>query len=1058
MLKDGEKLVGRYRIENQLGKGGMGAVYRAYDELKKRPVAIKEFALGYLPSEAELPDANQTVVRGSKPAQLTREKALEQFKHEAELLVDLHHPNLPEIFDFFILGTEGYIVMTLIEGRSLADALEANGQPFAEETVRPWILQILDALIYCHTQGVIHRDIKPENLLLAGNDQIYLVDFGIAKPFISGPSATTTGARAYSPGFAPTEQYAGKGGTDPRSDLYSLGAVAYCLLTCEIPTDAAERMSEDNLPQPRSLNPSISAQMEGFILACMQLRKAERPANALVAKELLLDDTLSFSPPPPVKNRPQTIPTPAAPARLPEEPAPRPESSKIPSKPSSIPESTKAPLELASPFRLTPLPAETLPPYVPDLADSPPRGKNWGKILLFGVIGLAIFLLAWQLAPKAAQPVATVVVIVEVTATPVPVVAWEATAAPTAVPPSPAPEPTSTPIINLPVGENSSYPLRGEVIRPENIGQVVELARWGKGTINQALWSPDGSQIAVASSLGLYLYNAESFALVNFIDTGVWVNTIDFSPDGETLAAGLLDGSVQLWDVWNGAMLYSLQAAEGYSIRSLAFSPDGFSFATASSENILKLWQSSDGSLITTYSGPSTGMRFVDFSSDGSMLVSWSRYQPEINFWELSSGTLLRTDNFNGSPIYDLTFSPNNNLLGLGNQDGAWGMWDVSTNGSSYRIGPNADFMNVVIDITFSPDGNLAAVGSYDGDIIIFSTSENIGLARFTMPGGNLRSLSFSPDGQSLLALNYDFTLSILSIPYGELLRTFSEHANNKNQVSLSPDGSQIASTSDNGQITIYSVWDGSLIQVLEGNANGYNSLAYAPDGNLLAAGSWDGPIDVWSIAGEYITQTLNGHSGAVNQVVFSPDGDFLASASDDQTVRLWQVSSGTETASFNGHTDSVRDVVFSPDGNYLASCSYDYSVRYWRIANRELMYTFSDHTDWVYTVDFSPDGQTIVSGSYDASLRLWDAGSGTLIRTLETGQTIQVVKYSADGSLLITATGNNSLAFWNPEDGGYLGELFGHRSSVESLAFNPDQTLLVSSSYDNTIRLWGIP
>jgi WD40 repeat protein len=132
--------------------------------------------------------------------------------------------------------------------------------------------------------------------------------------------------------------------------------------------------------------------------------------------------------------------------------------------------------------------------------------------------------------------------------------------------------------------------------------------------------------------------------------------------------------------------------------------------------------------------------------------------------------------------------------------------------------------------------------------------------------------------------------------------------------------------------------------------------------------------------------------------------------------------------------------------------------VRYWRIANRELIYTFTDHTDAVNAVDFSPDGQTIVSGSYDNTLRLWDVGSGSLLQTIETGQSISDVIYSPDGTMLISGNGSNTIAFWNAGDGSYLGELDGHRSSINNLAFTADQTLLVSSSYDNTLRLWGIP
>ena len=199
MLIIGEELHGRYRIEALLGEGGMGAVYKAHDWLKKREVAVKEFRLSDLPSKADMQMPEGTLVRrNSKP--LTREQALEQFRREAELLSQLNHPNLPEIFDFFTREGQGYIVMTLIEGQDLFDLVEHNG-PVPEYQVRTWLEQISSALKHCHSHGVIHRDLKPENLLLDKSGQVFLVDFGIAKSLTATSTLTTMGARALSPVF-----------------------------------------------------------------------------------------------------------------------------------------------------------------------------------------------------------------------------------------------------------------------------------------------------------------------------------------------------------------------------------------------------------------------------------------------------------------------------------------------------------------------------------------------------------------------------------------------------------------------------------------------------------------------------------------------------------------------------------------------------------------------------------------------------------------------------------------------------------------------------------------
>lgn len=289
MLHIRQVLNGRYEIIALLGEGGMGAVYRAHDKLFDRPVALKEFRLGDLPSEADFMEkSDETRLRDSRPQVLTREKALEQFTSEAMLLARLEHPNLPKVFDFFTLSFEGYISMSLIEGSSLEDMLKSSGRPLPEEQVQGWLLQIMDALAYCHQRGVIHRDLKPANLLLGSNGLVYLVDFGIAKMLVAGQNETSTGARAYSPGYAPPEQYSGRGGTNPSSDIYSLGATAYALLTGITPTEPNDQISGEPLPLPRSINPAISERMQGFLLACLHLKKADRPQDIISARSLLL--------------------------------------------------------------------------------------------------------------------------------------------------------------------------------------------------------------------------------------------------------------------------------------------------------------------------------------------------------------------------------------------------------------------------------------------------------------------------------------------------------------------------------------------------------------------------------------------------------------------------------------------------------------------------------------------------------------------------------------------------------------------------------------------------
>ncbi|MDH4207615.1 MAG: serine/threonine protein kinase [Anaerolineae bacterium] len=260
-------LQGRYRIVRLIGLGGMGAVYLTEDlHLKDERFALKE--LTYSP-DADAPLRQQ--LRG-------------QFRREATALSNLDHPNLPKVFDYFSEDGRDYLVMDYVEGPDLKETLDearAEGHNLPEAQVLEWADQICGALVYLHGQDppIIHRDIKPANLKLPPSGVVKLVDFGLVKFFDAKDPRTLTLVHAYgTPTYAPLEQYAGgAGGTDVRSDIYSLGATLYHLLTGRAPADAHRRfMDPQSLSGPRTLNPQISPLTEYLILKAMAIRPDDR--------------------------------------------------------------------------------------------------------------------------------------------------------------------------------------------------------------------------------------------------------------------------------------------------------------------------------------------------------------------------------------------------------------------------------------------------------------------------------------------------------------------------------------------------------------------------------------------------------------------------------------------------------------------------------------------------------------------------------------------------------------------------------------------------------------
>ncbi|HKJ27369.1 MAG TPA: protein kinase, partial [Anaerolineales bacterium] len=248
-LTSGSMLKNRYLIKEQLGKGGMGAVFMAEDTALDQLVAVKSNAI-------------------------SSDQGIRQFETEARLLAKLRHPNLPLVFDHFIIDNIQYLVMDYIPGDDLNSRLKEEG-PQSVQDVLSWAEQIASALSYLHSQDppVIHRDIKPANLKLTPSGQIVLVDFGIAK---ATAGETTIGARGYSPGYAPPEQYS-NASTGPYSDQYSLAATTYALLTGGPPPESVDMMlGQETLASTRLYSKEIPIHVDQAIQKAMSIEPDNR--------------------------------------------------------------------------------------------------------------------------------------------------------------------------------------------------------------------------------------------------------------------------------------------------------------------------------------------------------------------------------------------------------------------------------------------------------------------------------------------------------------------------------------------------------------------------------------------------------------------------------------------------------------------------------------------------------------------------------------------------------------------------------------------------------------
>jgi len=266
-LRSGSVLINRYLIQEVIGVGGMGSVYRARD--LHFPNVVKLVAVKEMINQARDEQVRQTIIQN--------------FEREANILATLSHPSIPRIFDYFSHDQRSYLVEEFINGRDLEDILNASPGPLPEEQVVSWAIELCDVLQYLHNhkpEPIIFRDMKPSNVMVNQDGHIVLVDFGIAKAFRVGQKGTMIGTEGYSP----PEQYRGE--ATPLADIYALGATLHHLLTKRDPR--VETPFTFNERPVRRFNPAVSPEMEAIISTAVQYNPADRFQSAEEMKEALI--------------------------------------------------------------------------------------------------------------------------------------------------------------------------------------------------------------------------------------------------------------------------------------------------------------------------------------------------------------------------------------------------------------------------------------------------------------------------------------------------------------------------------------------------------------------------------------------------------------------------------------------------------------------------------------------------------------------------------------------------------------------------------------------------
>ncbi|MGB0385110.1 MAG: WD40 repeat domain-containing serine/threonine protein kinase [Ardenticatenaceae bacterium] len=606
----------------------------------------------------------------------------------------------------------------------------------------------------------------------------------------------------------------------------------------------------------------------------------------------------------------------------------------------------------------------------------------------------------------------------------------------------------------------------GSTISTDNASQIEPLARLGQGKIEQIAISPNSDLLAVTSSVGIYLYDAQTLEQRLLIESEGWLTGVVFSPDGQIVAAGSRNRMVYLWQV-DGSLLATLKGHTS-GVTSVAYSPDGQLLASGSSDKTVRLWQvpqaeSESGNRYDPYLTTlevGTSVSSVAFSPDGQLLATASSNDSKIHLWQTSDGTVLRTfvghEASNG--VNKVAFTPDGQSVASASSDNTVRLWQVSDGTLSQTL----EHPTNVRSLAISPDGQTLASTVDDSNVYLWRLSDGTPSGVLDRHTNKVPSVAFSPDGQTLITASFDNTLRLWDTASRRLQKTQTGYSSSVTSVAVSPNGQWLASGTGNATVVLWESSDGTLLKSLEGHTSRVTSVAFSPDGSLLASGSEDQSVRLWDIPSGTLSQSLEGHTDYTDQVTslaFRPDDQLIAFGSTDGTLSLWQLDDlSLHTLEGPGHTDRVTSVAFSPDGTLLASGSTDDTVRLWQVSDRTLLATLEGHSYGVSSVAFSPNGVLLASGSSDGTVRISQLPDGQLLTTLDRhNQNVTTVAFSPDDQTIAAGSSDGNIYLWRISDRMLLTTLPGHSSRVNRILFTPDGKIL-SGSEDGTLRLWGLP
>ena len=564
-------------------------------------------------------------------------------------------------------------------------------------------------------------------------------------------------------------------------------------------------------------------------------------------------------------------------------------------------------------------------------------------------------------------------------------------------------------------------------------------ARFGKGWVKDALFSPDGKELAVATTIGIWIYEVSTGNERDLLRGPMGgANAIAYSSDGHFLAAAHEDRTVYIWDIFNG----STRTFPGHTghIRAIAFSDDDSMVASGGTDNTIRIWDVHANKLRAILPGYTSAVSSIAFSSDSSMLAGGSK-DGTIRIWDTGTGEKIYEFNGHTALVSGVIFFHSDRILVSSSLDGTIRLWNLVAPGGS--LSPPRRHNAPVHAVAFTSN-----TPTSDADEYTFASGSEDRLIRVwnTTADHLVNSLGQNPDS------------------------VFDGHGDSVNEVRFSPDGRTLATASFDGTVRLWDIRRRTPRVTLTGHTGMVKALVYTADNRIYACGpGLDGKLRLWDAGTGTVLSVIREHTGLTDAAAFSWDGKTLASAGrEDGKIFLSDVdalfvnnaswNNSTLKAIFTGNSEGITALAFSPAGTTLASGGLDGKIHLLDIATGRELKMFRGPESTVTTLTFAVDGTFLASGEENRTLRYWDSLTGEETAKFQ-------IKSRAIGALAFSPA-TRFLAI-----GDTIGEIWlydfrtknesviftQHTRKITALAFSRDGHTLISGSEDGTILRWDM-